>query len=308
VSESASRRPFRLASLLSAVVAGLLLVSASAARALGAPTAADAAEPRAPTQDELARYAWLSKGARVRSLADAIAPPEGFTRVALEAGSFGAWLRGLPLRARGTPVLHHRGGQVLAGDDARLAAVAELDIGTANLQQCADSVIRLHAEWLWSSKQRERIAYRFTSGHLASWPRYAEGDRPRIAGSKVTWARSAAADDSRKAFRAYLDLVFTYAGTLSLDGARGRPSRDEVRPGDFLVLGGSPGHAVLVLDVATNAAGERVALLGQGFMPAQDFHVLASGAETAPWFPLGADEVATPFWKPFPWASLRRFP
>ncbi|MCP3103986.1 DUF4846 domain-containing protein [Myxococcus sp. K15C18031901] len=265
-------------------------------------------ELRAPTKDELARYSWLAKDARVRPLSAAIPPPEGFTRVAVEAGSFGAWLRGLPLRAPETPVLHFRGGEVLAGDDARLAAVAELDIGTANLQQCADSIIRLHAEWLWSSNQRDLIAYRFTSGHLASWPKYAEGDRPRIAGSKVTWVRSAQADASRKAFRAYLDQVFTYAGTLSLEGAKGRPSREQVRPGDFFVLGGSPGHAVLVLDVATDTAGARVALLGQGFMPAQDFQVLASGAGSSPWFPLDADVVTTPFWKPFPWSSLRRFP
>ncbi|MCP3142983.1 DUF4846 domain-containing protein [Pyxidicoccus xibeiensis] len=266
--------------------------------------------PRAPTREELARYAWLSPEAKVRPLESAIAPPEGYTRIPVDQGSFGAWLRGLPLRPEGTPVLHFRGGEILAADDARLAAVAELDVGTANLQQCADSVIRLHAEWLWSSKQHERIAYRFTSGHLASWPKYAAGDRARVAGSKVTWVRSAGADSSRAAFRAYLDLVFNYAGTLSLEPLKGRPSRDEARPGDFFVLGGSPGHAVLVLDVATNAQGKRVALLGQGFMPAQDFHVLSPGpgADGAPWFALEGDAVATPFWKPFPWSSLRRFP
>nr|WP_246357691.1 DUF4846 domain-containing protein [Pyxidicoccus fallax] len=269
-----------------------------------------ASEPRAPTRDELARYAWLSPDARVRPLEATFAPPEGYTRVAVEQGSFGAWLRGLPLRPEGTPVLHFRGGEVLPADDARLAAVAELDVGQANLQQCADSVIRLHAEWLWSSNQRERIAYRFTSGHLASWPKYAAGDRARVTGSKVAWVRSAGADASRAAFRAYLDLVFNYAGTLSLEPLKGRPSREDVRPGDFFVLGGSPGHAVMVLDVAANAEGRRVALLGQGFMPAQDFHVLSPGGgeDTAPWFPLEGDAVATPFWKPFPWSSLRRFP
>jgi hypothetical protein len=65
---------------------------------------------------------------------------------------------------------------------------------------------------------------------------------------------------------------------------------------------------VLVLDVAANPEGRRVALLGQGFMPAQDFHVLSPGGDDAPWFPLDGDTVATPFWKPFPWSSLRRFP
>lgn len=275
--------------------------------AAGTP-AEPASELRAPTREELARYAWLSADAKVRPLESAFAPPKGYTRVAVEPGSFSAWLRGLPLRAQGTPVRHFRGGEVLAGDDVRLAAVAELDVGTANLQQCADSVIRLHAEWLWSGNQRERIAYRFTSGDLASWPRYAAGERAKVAGSKVAWVRSAKADSSRATFRTYLDLVFNYAGTMSLAPLKTRPSREDVRPGDFFVLGGSPGHAVVVLDVAANPEGRRVALLGQGFMPAQDFHVLSPGGDDAPWFALDGDAVTTPFWKPFPWSSLRRFP
>jgi len=286
------------------LLGGLLLFTPAWAQPSSESTAADAT-PRPPTREELARYSWLSKDARVRPLEATFAPPPGYTRVSLEPGSFGAWLRGLPLRPAGTLVRDFRGGQVLAADDPRLAAVAELDVGTANLQQCADSIIRLHAEWLWVQGQKDRIAYRFTSGDLASWTRYAAGERAKISGSKVKWVRSAAADSSRASFRAYLDLVFTYAGTLSLQAEKQRPSRENVRPGDFFVLGGSPGHAVLVLDVAVNAEGERVALLGQGFIPAQDFQILSPGQE-GPWFSLQGDEVATPFWKPFPWSSLRR--
>ncbi|WP_370645395.1 DUF4846 domain-containing protein [Corallococcus sp. EGB] len=265
------------------------------------------AAPRAPSAEERTRYPWLPASVRVRSLEETFAPPEGYTRVPLEAGSFGAWLRGLPLRPEGTPVRDFQGQTVLAASDARLAAVAELDVGTADLQQCADSILRLHAEWRWASGHPERIAYRFTSGHLASWPRYAAGERARVSGAKVTWVPgSAAADSSRAAFRNYLELLFTYAGTLSLQAEGARPPREQPRPGDFFVLGGSPGHTVLVLDVATNAKGERVALVGQGFTPAQDFHVLAG--KDGPWFPLEGERLATPFWAPFPMTSLRRLP
>ncbi|WP_143196147.1 DUF4846 domain-containing protein [Archangium sp. Cb G35] len=285
----------------------LLLVSFAAFLGFPGGAVAGSPEPRPPTKDERARYPWLSADRSVRPLAEAIPPPSGYTRVAVEDGSFGAWLRGLPLRPEGSPVQDFGGQDILAGDHAALAAVAELDVGSANLQQCADSIIRLHAEWQWSRGQKERIAYRFTSGDLASWTRYAAGDRARVSGSKVSWVKSGPVDGSRSSFRAYLDLVFTYAGTLSLASERQRPKRGDLRPGDFFVLGGSPGHAVLVLDVARNAKGERVALLGQGFIPAQDFHVLSPGEE-GPWFSLEGEEVATPFWKPFPWPSLRRFP
>jgi len=284
-----------------------LAVLAVLAVLLGLPggAVAGSAGPRAPTKQERARYPWLSAERSIRPLSEAIPPPSGYARVAVEEGSFGAWLRDLPLRPAGSPVLDFRGGEILAADHAALAAVAELDVGSANLQQCADSIIRLHAEWLWSRGQKDRIAYRFTSGHLASWTRYAAGDRARVSGSKVSWVKGGPVDGSRGTFRAYLDLVFTYAGTLSLDAEKQRPKREDVRPGDFFVLGGSPGHAVLVLDVARNEKGERVALLGQGFIPAQDFHVLSPG-EDGPWFSLDGEEVATPFWKPFPWSSLRR--
>jgi hypothetical protein len=70
---------------------------------------------------------------------------------------------------------------------------------------------------------------------------------------------------------------------------------------------GSPGHAVLVLDLARAADGRRVALLGQGFMPAQSFHVLRPSREGT-WFAIdpGTSGIKTPFWPTFPWSSLRR--
>ncbi|SEM55769.1 protein of unknown function (4846) [Stigmatella aurantiaca] len=265
-----------------------------------------AASSHLPTPEERARYPWLSASVPVRTLEATFPPPAGYTRLEVAPDTFAAWLRGLPLRPPGTPVQDFQGGGILAGTDGRLAAVAELDVGTADLQQCADSILRLHAEWLWATNQKARIAYRFTSGHLASWSAYAAGDRPRISGSKVTWERKAPASSTRATFRAYLDLVFTYAGTLSLQAEKNRPGREDVRPGDFFVTGGSPGHTVLVLDVAQDVKGRRIALIGQGFTPAQDFHVLSPGRQ-GPWFSLEDPEVATPFWKPFPWTSLRRF-
>ncbi|WP_434389104.1 DUF4846 domain-containing protein [Melittangium boletus] len=271
------------------------------------PGVAASSEPRVPTREERARYAWLTSTRPVLPLSEALPAPEGYTRLPVEPGSFGAWLRGLPVRPKGTPVRDFRGEEILPAGHPALGAVAELDVAPVNLQQCADSIIRLHAEWLWSRREPERIAYRFTSGDVAAWSKYAAGERARVSGSKVTWVKNGPVDASRAAFQRYLDLVFTYAGTLSLETVKQRPSREDVRPGDFFVLGGSPGHAVLVLDVARDARGRRVALLGQGFIPAQDFHVLSPGGDTAPWFSLDGDTVATPFWKPFPWTALRRW-
>jgi hypothetical protein len=256
-----------------------------------------------------ARYGFLPEGVETRRLDEVILAPAGFTRVPVTKRSFAAYLRGMPLRATPAPVRAHDGRTIVEPSDRRVAAVAALDVGRADLQQCADSVIRWHAEWLWAEGRALEAAYHFVSGDRASFAAYGAGDRPVVSPRRVLWERRAAPATDRKAYRAFLDLVFTYASTLSLVRETKRVERADVAPGDFFVLGGSPGHAVLVLDVAVDARGRRVALLGQGYMPAQDFHVLsADDARSGHWFSLEDDEVVTPFWRsPFPWSSLRRF-
>ena len=260
------------------------------------------------TRDELAAYPWLEAGKRVRRLEDALPVPDGFVRVSEKPRSFGAWLRALPLRAPSTPVNTFSGTVLREGTDPRIAAVAELDAGTADLQQCADSVIRLHAEWLWSRGDKQQIGYHFLSGDFATWERYARGDRASAEGAKVVWSNRAKPSDSHATFRKYLDLVFNYASTISLARHSEVVARADVAPGDFFILPGGPGHAVLVLDVARSGDGHEVALLGQGYMPAQDFQVLhPQGGGKGAWFSFDEDAVDTPFWQPFPWSSLHRF-
>jgi hypothetical protein len=277
-----------------ATVAVVLLLASAGSAGLAAPD-------RAPG------YAWLDSDAKPDRLADRFEPPHGFRRVAAEDRSFAAWLRGLPLRPRGTPVRSFRGDQIRAGDDPGVAAVVELDVGSRDLQQCADSVIRLDAEWRFALGSASQISYAIGHGSTLPFARWASGDRPSIADDdRVTWFHRARADDSHAALRTYLDTVFGWAGTETLADTAKRTARDQVRPGDFFVVGGHPGHAVLVLDIAVDDAGHRRALLGQGYMPAQDFHVLAHDGD--PWFSLDSDTVDTPFWDPFPWSALRRLP
>jgi len=268
--------------------------------------------PAAPSVNASA-YPWLADrtcGAQAieEPIARKFKPPEGFSRVAVEPGSFGEWLRGLPLRPKGA-VVDYRGRVILAEDDARLAAVVALDEGRADLQQCADSILRLFAEWQWSRGKRDE-SFRAASGAAMPFSKWIAGERPEADGRKLVWKRAAKPSDREDhgAFRRYLDAVFTWAntGALARDAAKTRV--EELRPGDFFVLAGAPGHAVLVLDVASSKGGERRALLGQGYMPAQSFHVLRPSPGEV-WFKVdpSAEGVDTPFWPvPFPWSSLRR--
>ena len=185
-----------------------------------------------------------------------------------------------------------------------------LDVGRGDLQQCADSVIRLHAEYLWASGHAEAAAYHFTSGDRSAWTDWRDGERFAVSGSRVDRVRGEPSS-GRVGYRAWLQHLFRYAGTRSLRlDTDAVPSGSALRAGDVFVEPGSPGHAVLLLDVAEDTAGHRVALVGQGFMPAEEFHVVRSErALDGVWFRLPDDgeTLVTPSWRPFQRAHARRF-
>jgi hypothetical protein len=157
-------------------------------------------------------YPWLRGSHEAgQSLAKRIAAPDGFTRRAVEAGGFGEWLRGLPLKP-GRPEVHLFNGRLKANQEAQ-HAVVDIDVGTRDLQQCADAVMRLRAEYLFSIDRAADVAFNFTSGDRAAFAKWADGYRPQVAGNRVSWKRSAAPDRTHESFRRYLDSVFTYAGS-----------------------------------------------------------------------------------------------
>ncbi len=253
-------------------------------------------------------YLWLGEYRPAESILARIAPPGGFRRAEAAEGSFEAWLRGLPLKSGSPPVLLFD-GRPKANQEAH-HAVLDLDVGTRDLQQCADAVIRLRAEWLYAAKRYADVHFNFTSGDRADFSKWAEGFRPIVRGNKVTWQKAARADASYRSFRAWLDVVFAYAGSVSL-AAELKPVADvrDIRPGDVFIVGGSPGHAVIVVDVAAKAAGGKVFLLAQGYMPAQEMHVLRNPSDAAlsPWYSADFGEtLRTPEWT-FRRTDLKRF-
>ena len=78
-----------------------------------------------------------------------IPPPQGFTRT--ETNGFGTYLRNLPLKAEGSMV-HLYDGSVKYWQGGAYAVV-NMEIGTTDLQQCADACMRLRAEYLWKNQK-----------------------------------------------------------------------------------------------------------------------------------------------------------
>jgi hypothetical protein len=289
-----------------ALLAGCAWCALSCARA-PEPAPAPAPAPAEAKQN----YPWLddtslSFPAPVDSLDARFAPPPGFSRVDLADKSFGLFLRHLPLAAPGTPVVTFTGALLHPATDPRISAVVSIDVGTHDTQQCADSIIRMHAEWKWSLGKRDE-SYHAASGVEMPFARWLAGERIVASGMSIAWKKMApASEPTHPLFRKYLETVFGYASTRSL--AKEGTSIDvaDLAPGDFVIAPGNPGHTVLVLDLATSSDGRRVALLGQGYMPAQSFQVLRSSTGS-PWFVVDASSALdTPFWDPFPWSTLRR--
>jgi hypothetical protein len=253
-------------------------------------------------------YAWPHTA--TESLRQRIAPPAGFERAPLAAGSFGAWLRELPVEpGRGT--VHLYDGRNKPAQDLHAAVIA-IDTGKRDLQQCADAVMRLRAEYLFGTHQPDEVCFRAVSGDAMPYASYRKGLRPPK-GRAAPWSAQAEPDSSWTGFRAYLDRVFGIANTASL-ARELEPVRDvrTITAGDVYIegaQGGRFGHAVLVLDVAQNSAGERLFLIAQSYMPAQDVHVLINPVEPklGAWYRAPANgSLETPEWS-FPSGSLRRF-
>ncbi|MCP4899327.1 MAG: DUF4846 domain-containing protein [bacterium] len=251
-------------------------------------------------------YSWAETDSATRHL-EQIPSPQGFARIPVEEASFGHWLRGLPLFT-GRPEVLLFDGDSKWNQEAHFAVVM-IDVGNRDLQQCADAVMRLRAEYLLATERYDQIAFHLTNGDLVRWADWSAGLRPSVNGNRVTWARSSASDSSRSTFRRYLDFVFTYAGSASLEAELetvNDPTHPE--PGDVYIRGGFPGHAVIVVDVAEAANGERVVMLAQSYMPAQQVHVLRHPLDSStPWYLAQSQgTLNTPEWT-FQHTDLRRF-
>ncbi|TGE24752.1 hypothetical protein E5K00_05960 [Hymenobacter aquaticus] len=254
-------------------------------------------------------YSWLAADhydAR-QTLASRFVPPAGAARVPVAAGSFGFWLRYLPLRPAGAAV-HLYNGQLKKPQTVH-AAVVRIDVGRRDLQQCADAVIRLRAEYLFGQNP-DKVHFHLTSGHDIWFSDWYAGKGFRVQGEDVVAAPKAVEQPTYAVFRRYLDQIFTYAGTRSVAREMQPVAMAMLQPGDVFVQGGAPGHAVLVLDVSVNPrTGRRYFLLAQSYMPAQEIHVLRNlqDAKLSPWYALEERApLETPEWD-FTTDQLRRF-
>ena len=230
------------------------------------------------------------------SLKSRFNPPPGFERKPFPENSFENFLRNLPLKPAGTKVKYYDG--TTKYPDV-CDAVVDMDIGNRDLQQCADAVMRLRGEYFYSQKAFDKISFNLTNGFKADYSEWMKGNRVAVNGNKTWWKKSAAPSNTYRDFRNYMDLIFTYAGSLSLSKSLHHRDIRDISIGDVFIVGGSPGHAVIVVDVAENKKGEKVFMLAQSYMPAQDIEILKNPDDKnlSPWYSAYIDvQLSTPQW------------
>ncbi len=205
--------------------------------------------------------------------------------------------------------MHHYDGELKSNKVA--AAVLNIDVGTKDLQQCADAVMRLRAEFLLKTKQFDLLHFNFTNGFKADYAKWKTGNRIVVKGNTVSWIKTTKESESYQSFREYMNIVFTYAGTASLTKELTSISLSQMKIGDVFIKGGSPGHALIVVDMATNPkTNKKLFMIAQSYMPAQDIHILINknNAAISPWYELDekATEIETAEWT-FEGNQLKRF-
>lgn len=206
--------------------------------------------------------------------------PKGYKRVMLN-DSFALWLRSYPLRSDNVVYLynHHP-----APDQQLHYAVLDLSTGDKDLQQCADAIMRLMAEYYFSKQQFHLISFRGGDGTVYSFKKYVlTNDLPCTHDTLLH----------------FLETVFSYCGTYTIESMTSKKNITTISAGDVLVHAGSPGHAMIVMDAAVNSKGEKIFLLAQGFMPAQDMHIVINLVDDSlsPWYKAEPGKnIITPGW------------
>ena len=226
--------------------------------------------------------------------------PEGFERVAVEAGSFAEYLRAFGLKDYGVKPQRYDSSTKTMVDltDASIAGVFDIAlINIGSLQGAAGSMIRLRAEYLRSKGAIENISFELctTPAFVCDYKTWIEGgrlDKTQVDQDILNWCtdhgengevcghKDVTLGDVDSSFRYYLQQVMLYSNVASLKLQMRKISTSDLQIGD--VFCSQAGTALMIVDVAVNRqTGEKMFIVAGGATPATDIHVYDNSNDTS---------------------------
>ncbi|MEJ2544528.1 MAG: DUF4846 domain-containing protein [Calditrichaceae bacterium] len=242
------------------------------------------------------------------TILERFSPPDGYQRIPADSNRFAFWLRQMPLLPKHSPVKDFKNKIFKKSDDSTVTAVVAYDIKGRNLDQCMDILLRLRTKYLIENQRQNEIQFPLPDGLMLSWAEWKMGVRPKFKGAHFFLEKIADPDSSGRNFRRYLNTIFEYSSTQAFYHYYKDINPDSLHVGDFIVKKGSKGHAVMILDLASDEEGNLLALIGQGDTPACQFYLLNYKNDN-PWFPIDRNKevLPLPIKKKMRWNGLRRF-
>ena len=206
--------------------------------------------------------------------------PQGYERLAPDSNSFEYYLQHFKLKEDKT-IYYYDGSKKV--NQSLQYAVLNINIGNKNLMQCADAIMRIRAGYYFSRKEYNKIVFKSTNKTY----------------SFIEYLGLTDTDNIQKAFNSFMETVYENCGTYNLsESLKLKKDIKNIAIGDVLVKGGSPGHAMIVMDVAVNRkTKQRIYLLAQGYMPAQSIHVVINPMNNrlSPWYETDEEaDIITP--------------
>lgn len=243
---------------------------------------------------------------KFKTVEQSFKPPEGYRRVKTDPKSFAAYLRNLPVLSDSIPVLDYNGHIRVKKSDSTLAGVIPVDINNRRLWQCMDILQVFHMDYLFGQMRGNEIVYPLPDGTRLSWLEWQQGVRAVFKESNFIKAKNAHPFPNAINYGRYSNMIFEHSGTQTFWHYYMDIDTMEIFPGDFIVKKGKKGHAVLIVDLASNKRGKKIALIGQGDTPACQFYLLKKSDGNA-WFKIENDAPGLPIKKKMYWQGLRRF-
>ena len=217
--------------------------------------------------------------------------PEGFHRIEGERGSFAEFLQNLPLKPKDSPTHIYDGSE----KQKKVAtSVIDFDVDSLGLEQSIDAVVRLWSEYLYRSKQYEKIGFYFSNGFRCDYSKWAQGYRVRQNGSKMEWYQeNKVCDYSYPAFRDYLQTVYRNIDVESLCRDMEDADGEDFGVGTVIISNTTPPHLGIVVDMIRKNSDSNTyshkndigVLVAQGGNPSQEIEILKGNGDELAIFP-----------------------